>query len=129
MVIVLNEPTIGDIRPVRFLDDGGRTVRRPPPDDWSRESMSDFHETCPACGDCVWERMRAPDGSGGMRWAGEGDPPDGPPETVPEVGGDWEATPWLACTTCGHAESEGATIVGIVELDDFPPDDLSSKVP
>ena len=45
------------------------------------------------------------------------------PDTVPEVGGDWEATPWLACTTCGYAESEGAISVGIAELDDVPPED------
>ena len=125
-VIVLKEPTIGDIRPVRFLDDNGSTVRRPPPDDWTREPAPDFDEPCPACGNRGWERMRAPDGSGGMRWAGETDPPDDPPDTVPEVGGDWEATPWLACCACGWAESEGAIIVGIVGLDDMSPGELPS---
>ena len=125
-VIVLDEPTIGDIRPVRFLDEDGSVVRRPPPDDRVRESASDSDDSWPACGNRMWERMRAPDGSGGMRWAGQDDPPDGPPETVPEVGGDWEATPWLRCTTCGYAESEGAIIVGIREVDDVTSDDLPS---
>jgi len=56
-----------------------------------------------------------------MRWVGE-DAPDEPPQTVPEVGGDWEATPWLACTTCGHAETEATIIFSrMLELDDLPP--------
>jgi hypothetical protein len=52
-----------------------------------------------------------------MRWVGDHDPPDEPPESVPEVGGDWQATPWRACTICGYAEGEGLIGVGI-------PDDL-----
>jgi hypothetical protein len=118
-VIVLNEPTIGDMRPVRFLDADGRTVRQPVPDGWARESRSASREPCPACGHREWERIRAPDGSAGMRWAGKGDPPDGPPQRVPEVGGDWEATPWLRCITCGYAEAEPITLSAI-KLDDLP---------
>jgi hypothetical protein len=124
-VIVLNEPTIGDMRPVRFLDAEGNTVRRPVPDGWAREPQPDYHELCPACGNRTWERIRAPDGSAGMRWAGEDDPPDEPPETVPQVGGDWEATPWLCCTTCGYAETEGIAFCVMVKLDDALPEDGS----
>lgn len=120
-VIVLNEPTVGDARPVRFLDAEGNTVRRPVPDGWTREGRADHHVRCPACGHENWERIRAPDGSAGMRWAGEGDPPGGPPETVPEVSEDWEATPWRRCRACGHTESEGAISSGVIKLDDLPP--------
>jgi hypothetical protein len=121
-LIVLDEPTVGDVRPVRFLDAEGNTVRRPIPDGWACEPAPDYHEPCPACGNCTWERIRAPDGSAGMRWAGKHDPSDGPPETVPEVGGDWEATPWLRCTSCGYAEAEGITVYGHVQLDDELPE-------
>jgi hypothetical protein len=120
-LIVLNEATIGDARPVRFLDPERNTVRRPVPVGWAREPQSDFHEPCPACGDHNWERILAPDGSGGMRRVA-GEALEEPPETVPEVGGDWEATPWLACTTCGHAETEGITFSAMVKLDDVPPE-------
>ncbi|MFZ0973423.1 MAG: hypothetical protein WAN22_14435 [Solirubrobacteraceae bacterium] len=41
-------------------------------------------------------------------------------ERVPEVGGDWEATPWLRCVTCGYAEGEPITLWA-VRLDDLPP--------
>jgi hypothetical protein len=122
-IIVLDEPTIGDVRPVRFLDAEGNTVRRPTPDGWARELAPDFHEPCPACGNRAWERIRAPDGSGGMRWAGDHDPPDEPPERVPEVGGDWEATPWLRCTTCGYAEAEGIVVTATFMRDHAPPKD------
>jgi len=125
-MIVLDEPTIGDMRPVRFLDAEGNIVRRPAPDGWAHEPGPDHHEPCPACGNRTWERMRAPDGSAGMRWAGEDDPPDEPPETVPEVGGDWEATPWLRCTTCGYAETEGVVFSAMFKLDDVLPEDGSS---
>ena len=123
-VIVLDEPTIGDMRPVRFLDTEGNTVRRPVPDGWAREPGTDYHEPCPACGFRVWERMRAPDGSGGMRWAGDEDPPDEPPATVPVVGGNWQATPWMRCTSCGYAEGEANVSIG-VKVDDVLPDDGS----
>jgi hypothetical protein len=63
-----------------------------------------------------------------MRWAGEHDPPDEPPETVPEVGGDWEATPWLRCTTCGYAESEGITLTAMFNPDEVPPEGGSPDV-
>jgi ribosomal protein L37E len=112
-LIVLDEPTVGDVRPVRFLDVEENTVRRPTPDRWAREPAPDYHEPCPACGNRTWERIRARDGSAGMRWAGEHDPPDEPPETVPEVGEDWGATPWLQCTTCGYPESERITVYGL----------------
>jgi hypothetical protein len=125
-IIVLDEPTIGDARPVRFLDAEGNTARRPIPDGWGREAGRDCHEPCPACGNRIWERIRAPDGSAGMRWAGEHDPPDEPPQTVPDVGGDWEATPWFRCTTCGHAESEAITITAIFTSDAVRPEDDSS---
>jgi hypothetical protein len=122
-IIVLDEPTIGDERPVRFLDGAGNTVPRPIPDGWAREPRPDYQEPCPACGHRTWEQMRAPDGSGGMRWAGEGDPPSEPPATVPEVGEDWEATPWVRCMTCGHAETEG--MIAISKLDGTEPEDGS----
>ena len=32
------------------------------------EGRSASNEPCPACGDREWERIRAPDGSAGMRW-------------------------------------------------------------
>ena len=120
-VIVLDEPTIGDARPVLFLDADGNIVRQPFPEGWACEARLDYHEPCPACGSRTWDRMRAPDGSAGMRWAGDGDPPDEPPDTVPSVGADWEATPWRRCTTCGYSESEPNVSVGI-KLDDVLPE-------
>jgi hypothetical protein len=124
-VIVLDEPTIGDVRPVRFLDAEGNTVRRPVPDGWAREHQADHQELCPACGGHTWERIRAPDGSAGMRWSGEGNAPDEPPDTVPEVGVDWEATPWVRCTTCGYAETEGHSSSIMVRFDGALPEDGS----
>lgn len=127
-VIVLDEPTIGDARPVLFLDADGNAVQRPVRNGWAREPRPDYHEPCPACGSRTWDRITAPDGSAGMRWAGEGDPPDEPPDTVPEVGRGWEATPWCRCTRCGYAESEGIVTVGI-KLDDVPLDDARPLSP
>jgi hypothetical protein len=60
-VIVLEEPTIGDVRPVRFVDEEGETVRRPLPDEWSREPLPRCHDVCPACGGTGWERVRPVD--------------------------------------------------------------------
>ena len=117
-VIVLGEPTIGDVRPVRFLDAQGNTVMRPVPDGWALEGrLPDRGESCPACAHRVWERIRAPDGSFGMRWAGEDASPDEPPDIVPEIGEDWEATPWRRCTACGHAESERTSVQLLVSDD------------
>jgi hypothetical protein len=122
-VLVLDEPTIGDVRPVRFLDAEGNTVRRPAPDGWAREPAPDSHAPCPACGNRVWERIRALDGSSGMRWAGDHDPPDEPPESVPEVGGNWEPAPLLRCTTCGYAEGEPIIVSATFERDHALPED------
>jgi hypothetical protein len=123
-VIVLDEPTIGDARPVRFVDVKGNTARRPVPDGWGREGQADYHEPCPACGFRAWERIRAPDGSAGMRWAGADDPPAAPLAMVPEIGGSWEATPWLRCTACGYAEEEPSLAIA-VRVEDVLRDDPS----
>jgi hypothetical protein len=59
-----------------------------------------------------------------MRRAGDHEPPDEPPDSVPEVGGNWEATPWLRCTTCGYAESEGITVTATFKrAHELPEDD------
>lgn len=53
--------------------------------------------------------------------AGDENPPDEPPDTVPEVAGDWQATPWLRCRTCGYAEAEVSESIA-VRVQDFLPD-------
>ena len=73
------------------------TVRRPRPDGWAREPGLDYRERCPACGNLAWERIRAPDGPAGMRWAGDRDPQTLTParlaERAPEDEGGARAPP------------------------------------
>lgn len=106
-VIVLNEATIGDPCPVRFVDDTGNTIRRPLPNDWPRELLPDRRERCPACGAQDWERARPLDGSFGMRGPTEVLSSEmEPPPTVPTDWSGWRPTPMLACRACGHSETE-----------------------
>lgn len=117
-VIVLGEPTVGDPRPVRFLDEEGQTVRRPLPDSWPREPLPHRQETCPACGAKGWERARPIDSSFGMRRRPDAPPIDPePPPTVPTDWTGWEPVPMLVCKTCGCAESEPISLVAIWQGD------------
>lgn len=110
-VIVLDEPTHGDPRPVRFIDAEGATVRRPLPTDWTRTPLPHHHLACPACGARDWQRVIPSDGSFGMVWVGKEPPRAEPPLRVPDVGGDWAPTPHVACTTCGHYEPESSGVL------------------
>ena len=64
-----------------------------------------------------------------MRWAGDDDPPDEPPESVPEIGGNWEPAPLLRCATCGYAEAEPIIVTGTSKRDHARPEDDNSTSP
>ena len=120
-MIVLDEPTIGDARPVLFLDCGRKHRETALPGRLGLRGSTRL----PRAVSCLRQPHLGSHASTrrvrGIGWAGDGDPPDEPPDTVPSVGADWEATPWRRCTRCGYSESQPNVSVGI-KLDDVLPE-------
>lgn len=92
-LIVLDQATLGDVCPVRFCDDAGKTVRLPRPPEWPRRPVPDADQPCPACGGRGWEEARALDESYGARRA---------------PNGSMEPSSYVVCVACRSRRRVGA---------------------